>query len=170
MWGEWGKSFLILPEFISSAPISCRATLFDFLPFFLLICLGDKCGCPSPDLTPRYHISPCVCFYPLALASSRRRNRYWMQSSCFVGTLSTSCLFHCSNMFGRSIPFHSTKSLRLGYYVPTSLGVISASPSTSCMVVLSYSISPSIGVAQLPCVVVLLGRSVGSFVAWSLTS
>ena len=117
-----GKRFFILPKFISRARSSCRATLFDFLLFFLLICLGESCGCPSPALIPRCPISPCVRLSPLDLASSLRRNMYWMRSSFSVSMLSTPCLFHCSNMFGRSIPSLSTRSLRSGSSVLLHLG------------------------------------------------
>jgi hypothetical protein len=107
--------------------------LFDFLPFFLLICLHERCGCPSPALIPRCPISPCVRLSPLDFTSSLRRKRYWIRSSCSIGTLSVPCLFHCSNMFGIAIHSLSTISLRSGSFVPTSLGVISMSLSTSYM-------------------------------------
>jgi hypothetical protein len=128
-----GNIFLILREFINRDPSSCRATLFDFLPFLVLICLGESCGCLSPTLTHRCPISSCVHLSPLDLSSSLRRNTYCMRSSCSTGTLSTPYLFHCSNMFERSIPCLSTMSMRSRSYVPTSLGVISASLSASCM-------------------------------------
>jgi hypothetical protein len=66
-----GKIFLILCEFINTTPSSCRATLFDFLPFLLLIFLGESCGCPFPTLTHRCPISPCVNLSPLDFPSSR---------------------------------------------------------------------------------------------------
>jgi hypothetical protein len=107
-----GNRFLILPEFISSAPSSCRATLLDFLPFFLCVCLGESCGCTSPSLTPRSPISPCAHFRPLALASSLRRNKYWRQSSCSVSTLSTPCLFqYVYEVY--PFPFHQVFELRI---------------------------------------------------------
>ena len=128
-----GKIFFILREFINRDPSSCRAMLFDFLPFLVLICLGESCGCLSPTLTHRCPISSCVHLSPLDLSSSLRRNTYCMRSSCSTGTLSTPCLFHFSNMFERSIPCLSTMSMRSGSYVPTLLGVISASLPASCM-------------------------------------
>jgi len=168
--GSWGRVFFILPDFISSAPSSCRYTLFDFLPFFLRIFLGESCGFPSPALTRRCPVSPCVRFRHLDLASSLRRNKYWMQSSCYVGTLSTPCLFHCSSIFVIFIPSLSTWSMSSESSVPTSFGVISSSAYASCMGVLSSLISPSIEVAQLPCSFLLFGRSVGSFGVCSLNS
>jgi hypothetical protein len=146
MRGGVGEEFFILPDFINSAPSSCRDTLFDFLPFFLHIFLGESCGFPSSDLTSRCLISPCVRFRHLYLDFSLRRNKYWMHSSCYVGTLSTPYLFHCSNMFVIFIPSLSTWSLSYESFVPTSLGVISTSAYASCMGVLSSLISPSIGV------------------------
>jgi len=171
MWGgSWGRVFLILPKFISSAASSCRATQLDFLPFFLRVYLGEICGCTSLNLTLRCPISLCAHFWPLYLSSSLRRNRYWMRSSCSIGKLSTPYLFHCSSMFSRSIPSLSTRSLSSRSSMPTSLGFISTSPSASCMGVFSSLIYPSIRVAQLPCSFWLLGRSVGSFGVCSQSS
>jgi hypothetical protein len=142
-----GKSFLILHDFISSNPSSCRATLLDFLPFFLHIFLGESYGCTSIALTLTCPISPCVCFRLLVLASSLRRNKHWMRSSFSIGTFSTPCLFHFSSVFVIYIPSLSTRSLSSRSSVPTSLGVYSSSPSTSCMGVFSSLIFPSIRVA-----------------------
>jgi len=169
-WGELGKRFFILTEFINSAPSSCRAILFYFLPFFLRICLGERYGCPSPALIPRCLMSPCVHLSPLYFSSSRRRNRYWIRSSCSIGTLSMPCLFHCSSMFGRSMLSLSTISLRSGSFIPTSVGVIYASSSTSCMGVLACLVSPSIGVVLSPCSILLLELFVFSFRVCSLAS
>jgi hypothetical protein len=112
--------------------------------------LGESCGYPSPGLIPRCPISLCVCFSHLDLDSSLRRNNYWMCSSFSIGTLSTPFLFHCSNMFGRSIPSLSTMSLRSGSFVPTSLGFISMSSSASYMGLLASLVSLTIGVALPP--------------------
>jgi hypothetical protein len=147
---------LILLEFIRRAPSSCRATLFDFMPFFLLAYLGEICSCPSPVLIPSCPIYSCVHLSPLDFSSSLRRNRYWIQSSCSTGTLSMPCLFHCSSMFGRSIPSLSTISMRLGYSVPTSLGVIFTYLFASCMGVLVSLVYLSIGVVLPPCSILLL--------------
>jgi hypothetical protein len=93
-----------------------------------------------------------------------------MWSKYSAGTLSTPYLFHCFSMFGRSILSLSTMSLRSRYYVPTFLGVISTSPSASCMGVGVSLVSPSIGVVLPPCPISFLGVFVSSFVACSLAS
>ena len=165
-----GKIFLILPEFINMAPSSCRATLFYFLPFFRLAYLGECRGYPSFVLIPMCPIFPYMHLIPLDFSYSLRSKRYWMRSSCSADTLSTPYLFHCSSMFGRSIPFLSTMSLISGSFVPTSLNVISESPSTSYIGVLASLFPPSIGLALPPCSPLLLGFSVFSWVSCSLAS
>jgi hypothetical protein len=152
-----GKFFLILPEFISRAPSACRDTLFDSLPFFRLVYLGECCGFPSSDLIPRCPISPCIFLIPLDFYSSLRRKRHWIQSSYPADTLSTPCFFHCSKMFRRSIPSLSTMSLRSRSFVPTSLGAILEYPSASHIGVLASSVHPSIGLALSPCSLLLPG-------------
>jgi hypothetical protein len=165
-----GKSFLILPEFISRDPSSCTVMLFDFLPFFRLVCLGECYGFPLPSLIPRCPISSYVRLIPLDFSSSLRKKRYWIRSSCSAGTLSTPYFFHCSRMFGRSMPSLSTMSLRLGSSMPTSLGVIFESLFASCIGVLASSIPPSIGLVLPPCSLLLPRISVFSRVACSLAT
>jgi hypothetical protein len=157
-----GKSFWILPKFISRDPSSCRAMLFDFLPFFHLVFLGECCGFPLPSLIPRFHISPFICLIPLYFSSSLRRKRYWIRSSFSPDTLSTPYFFHCSRMFGRSTPSLSTMSLRSISPVPTSLVVIFESMFSSCIGVLVSLIPSSVGLALPPCSLLLPGISVFS--------
>jgi len=101
--------------------------LFDFLPLLWWLFYGAKNAWDPINFTPNSSFSGCSIFYPLNIISSLIMYRYWILSiwstliasiPCFLTSKSWILILSCSII-----------SCNSRSYVPTSLGVISISPS-----------------------------------------